>query len=171
MNMNFRAFSYNDTEELVLSFDKGPCKDSPESKARVTLVFFCPQCLVGFELDEGCRCICDSQLFPYFTNCSGETLVQERNIWVTNLTSRETNYTPDTHQYLIHPYCPIVDCHPPSSRVGINLNTSNGADAQCANHRAGLLCGRCQHNFSLSMVVHTACPALPTDMLSLLQFS
>ena len=144
----FAVFSYNDTEELILSLNEGPCKDTPESKARVMLEFFCPQCLVGFEVEEsgeGCQCVCDSQLFPYFTNCLGQTLIRERNVWVTNLITNNTN------QYLIHPYCPFDYCHPPSSRVAINLNIANGADAQCANNRAGLLCGTCQHNFSLSL--------------------
>ena len=73
-NVNFAVSSKKDTEELILSLDEGPCKDAPESKAKVMLEFVCPQCLVGFELDdseEGCRCVCDSQLFPHFTNCSG----------------------------------------------------------------------------------------------------
>ena len=150
-SVNFAVSSNNDTEELILSLDEGPCKDVPDSKARVTLEFYCPECLIGFELDEseeGCRCICDSQLFPYFTNCSQEILVRETNVWVTNLI---TNNTFNIHQYLIHPYCPLDYCHPPISRVEINLNTPNGADAQCANHRAGLLCGTCQNNFSLSL--------------------
>ena len=151
--VNFAVSSNNDTEELILSLSEGPCKDAPDSKASVMIEFSCPQCLIGFELDEseeGCRCVCDSQLFPYFTNCniSEGTLIRERNVWVTNLT---TNYTSDLHQYLIHPYCPFDYCHPPSSRVEINLNIPNGADAQCTNHRAGILCGKCQHNFSLSL--------------------
>ena len=150
-SINFALSSNNDTEELILSLSEGPCKDAPESEARVMIEFFCPQCLIGFELDEneeGCRCVCDSQLFPYFTNCSGETLIRETNVWITNL---NTSYTSDVHQYLIHPYCPFDYCHHPSSRVEINLNIPNGADAQCTNHRAGLLCGKCQHNFSLSL--------------------
>ena len=60
-NVNFVVSSKNDTEELILSIDEGPCKDAPESKAKVMLEFVCPRCLVGFELDdeseEGCRCV------------------------------------------------------------------------------------------------------------------
>ena len=150
-NVNFAVSSKNDTEELILSLNEGPCKDAPESKARLMLEFYCPKCLVGFELnesEEGCRCVCDSQLFPHFTNCLGEAIIRERNVWVTNLT---TNHASNIHQYLIHPYCPFDYCHPPSSRVEISLNIPNGADAQCANNRAGLLCGTCKHNFSLSL--------------------
>ena len=51
-NVNFAVSSNNDTEELILSLSEGPCKDTPESRARVMIEFFCPQCLVGFELDE-----------------------------------------------------------------------------------------------------------------------
>ena len=84
-NANFAVSSNNDTEELILSLSEGPCKDAPESKAKVMIEFYCPQCLVGFELDEseeGCRCVCDSQLFLYFTNGSRKTLIRERNVWI-----------------------------------------------------------------------------------------
>ena len=50
----------------------------------------------------------------------------------------------------IYPYCPLDYCLPPNSDVHINLNILNGADAQCANNRSGLLCSLCQPGLSLS---------------------
>ena len=166
-NVSFRAFSYNDTEQLVLSFQEGPCKDAPESEARVTLEFFCPLCLVGFQLEETrgrCQCVCDPQLYPYFTNCSNNTLIRDDNVWISSLS---TNQSFNKYQYLIHPHCPFDYCHPPSSRVKINLNIINGADAQCANNRAGLLCGVCQQSYSLSLG-SSHCLGCSTQQLAIL---
>ena len=149
--VNFSVFSNNDTEELILSVGDGSCQNTPESQSRVVLEFSCNQCPLGFQLDgtrKGCDCVCDSQLFPFFTMCSGETLVRESNVWITHI---NTNDSSSMYQYLIHPNCPRDYCHPPSSRVEINLNMLNGADAQCANSRSGLLCGICQPGFSLSL--------------------
>ena len=53
--------------------------------------------------------------------------------------------------FLKHPYCPLDYCLPPASKVQINLNLVNGANAQCANNRSGLLCSLCQPDLSLSL--------------------
>ena len=42
-------------------------------------------------------------------------------------------------------------CQPPSKSVSINFNYPDGSDAQCANNRAGVLCGHCQANYTLSL--------------------
>ena len=57
----------------------------------------------------------------------------------------------DPYRYVIYPYCPYGYCHPADDNVSINLTIPNGADAQCANNRTGVLCGGCQPNFSLSL--------------------
>ena len=154
-DVGFAIFSNNNTEELILSLGKGPCKRSKESKARATLEFSCLECPIGFELDvtrEGCQCVCDSQLFPFFTNCSGDVLVRERNVWIANFVrGTAENSSTNSNQYLIHPFCPLNYCHPPSSRVQLNLNMPNGVNAQCADNRSGLLCGTCQPGLSLSL--------------------
>ena len=153
--VSFAVFSNNDTEDLILSLGKGPCKQSEESKARVMLEFSCLQCPIGFELataNGGCQCVCDSQLFPFFTNCSGDVLIRERNVWIANIaTPSAGNASISGNQYLIHPFCPLNYCHPPTSRVQLNLNVRSGIDAQCVDNRSGLLCGTCQSGHSLSL--------------------
>ena len=151
IKLDFAVYSLNDTEELILSFGDGPCGNTPQSKGNITLLFVCSHCPIGFQpqnTESGCKCSCDSKLYPYFTNCSGEILFRENTAWVTFL-NNSANYT--DYQYLVHPYCPLDYCHPPSSNVKINLNQPNGADSQCTNNRSGLLCSTCQTGFSLSL--------------------
>lgn len=149
--VDFAVGSDNDTEELILSLGEGPCEHAEESQARITLEFICLQCPIGFELEStvtGCRCVCDSQLVPYFTDCSKDVLIRDKNVWISSINVSDIS---DRYHYLIHPFCPLNYCHPPSSRVKINLNVQDGADAQCADNRSGLLCGTCQIGFSLSL--------------------
>ena len=131
--LDFVVDLVNDTEELILSFCDGPCETTPQSKGNITLLFVWSHCPIE-NTESGCKCSCDSKLFPYFTNCSGETLVRENKAWVTFL-NNSGNYT--DYQYLVHPYCPLDYYHPPSSNIKINLNQPNG---QCTNYRSGLLC-------------------------------
>ena len=149
--LDFAVDSLNDTEELILSLGDGPCENTPQSKGKIKLLFVCSHCPIGFQpqnTESDCKCSCDSKLYPYFTNCSGEILFRENTAWVTFL-NNSANYT--DYQYLVHPYCPLDYCHPPSSKVKINLNQPNGSDSQCTNSRSGLLCSTCQTGFSLSL--------------------
>ena len=149
--IDFAVESFNDTEEIILSLNDGPCEHNSDSKANVSFLFSCSQCPIGFEEDDtrtGCYCSCDSKLLPYFTNCSGETIVREENVWITSINASGSD---TTYHYLIHPYCPLNYCQPPSSRIRINLNTPNGVDLQCADNRSGLLCSTCKPGLSLSL--------------------
>ena len=150
--IEFSVESSNDTEELFLSVGDGPCENTPQSQARVIIEYVCIQCPVGFEEDttsiKGCHCVCDSQLYPHFTNCTGGALIRDKNVWIDSINSNENS---SAHRYLIHPYCPNSYCHPSQALIKVNLNQPNGADSQCTNNRSGLLCGRCQTGFSLSL--------------------
>ena len=52
--------------------------------------------------------------------------------------------------YVAYPHCPLDYCQPLSSSISINLNNTNGSDAQCTPYRTGLLCGACKPGLSLS---------------------
>ena len=150
--VEFSVESSNDTEELILSVGDGPCENSPQSQARMTIEYVCTHCPVGFEEDmtsiKGCHCICDSQLYPFFTNCTGDVLIRDKNVWIDSIDSNENS---SAHRYLIHPFCPNNYCHSPKAMVKVNLNLPHGADSQCTNNRSGLLCGTCRSGFSLSL--------------------
>ena len=163
--LNFNVFSPNDNEELILYAD-GPCKDAPHSQRRIQIQFQPCSCLIGFQPTSDltatrCTCECDSSLTQLVSNlkCDPETQSFERefNFWIDYI-----NDDGDSRAgYLFNPHCPLDYCQPASSRVKINLNIPNGADAQCANNRHGLLCGSCKKGFSLSLG-SSSCNICPT---------
>ena len=93
--------------------------------------------------NTSCECICDTQLLPCIAdpNCNSQTgmLLKDGNFWITNLTTNSNSNT--SYKYIIYPHCPFDYC---LRYVHLNLNILNGADAQCANNRSGLLCGSCK---------------------------
>ena len=150
--LKFNAFSPHPTEELVMYAD-GPCKDAPLSQRRIPIQFSPCSCPIGFQSkgeETKCDCECDSTIQEHITDCDPQTktLVREGNFWITFINI--TNNLRDYH-YLIYPHCPLDYCHPADSRIRINLNVLNGADAQCAYDHSGTLCGSCMPGHSLSL--------------------
>jgi hypothetical protein len=117
--INFTAslnLNESQREELIL-LTNGSCKKTPNSQVRLTLTVYCLKCPIGFELvedEEGCRCQCDKNLFPFISNCrpSSKTLVRDKNVWIAYLNSTDDS---EDYQYLKHPYCPFDYCYPSSS--------------------------------------------------------
>ena len=112
----------------------------------------CMNCPIGFQQIEddvnGCDCICDETLKQHIINCNyiRETIIKKgTTAWIIYLSVKNTS------DYLIYPYCPMDYCLPPDTTIEINLNTPNGADAQCAHNRSGPLCGACSPGLSLSL--------------------
>ena len=52
----------------------------------------------------------------------------------------------DESGLLFHPHCPIGYCLSDAVRI-----TANTSDSQCALHRIGLLCGKCEEGYSLTL--------------------
>ena len=148
-NLTFNVLSQSDNETLKI-YAEGPCKDAKLSKRVVSIEFSPCSCPIGFqpkkETENQCECMCDSKLIPYTKDCNpqNETLRREGNVWISFIKS-------STNDYLVYPHCPLDYCKPSSSSVFINLNLPNGADAQCTDHRTGILCGMCEFGFSLSL--------------------
>ena len=154
-NLTFNIFSTTESQQLIMS----PLVSSfyittRNSKRNVEIRFLsCISCPIGFEkvVDEviGCTCVCDSRLKSYITKCNttNDTVTKEgTTAWITYISSSE-----NSSGYLIYPYCPLDYCFPSDSRVEINFNIPNGADAQCAHDRHGTLCGACKPGLSLSL--------------------
>ena len=152
-DLTFSVFSPHQSEELIL-YPAGPCKDAKLSQSRLVVHFTPCKCPIGFQSKATeitrCECECDSNLEPYITDCVPETktLIREGNFWIKyiNISKNSNGYS-----YLLYPYCPFDYCHPPNTKVDINLNIASGSDAQCALNRSGLLCGTCQAGLSLSI--------------------
>ena len=67
------------------------------------------------------------------------------NSWITYINDT------DPPDYIIYSNCPFDFCQLPTENISMNLNLPNGADAQCACNRSGVLCGACHNNLSLSL--------------------
>ena len=150
----FSVFSPRVSETLIM-YAEGPCKDAKLSQKQVDIQFQSCTCPVGFQENKGkgtqCVCQCDVALHQIITECyeQNKTVVREGTFWITHLVNTTDNSS--TNKYLIYPHCPLDYCHPPTSKVYINLSEENGADGQCNFNCSGILCGRCKPGFSLSI--------------------
>ena len=148
--LTFNVFSPHKTEEIRL-FADGPCGSSTPSIRHIDILFVNCTCPVGFQPSTSkirCQCECDSKLSRYSINCNSTTSSITRydtNSWITYINDT------DPPGYLTHSLCPYDYCQPQTINVSINLNLPNGADAQCAFNRSGILCGACQDHLSLSL--------------------
>ena len=148
--LTFNVFSPHETEKIRL-FADGPCGSSTPSIRYVDILFANCTCPVGFQSSNSeiqCQCECDSKLSPYLTNCNSTTSSITRyntNSWITYINDT------DPPGYVTYSLCPYDYCQSQSVNVSINLNLPNGADAQCAYNRSGILCGACQEHLSLSL--------------------
>ena len=152
----FDIYSFKYSQLLIISpwFEQGSSYNITESSKRIIKLKFlaCIQCPIGFqEFNDdarGCDCACNRILETYVINCNytRETITKKgTTAWIDHLTIKNTS------GYLIYPQCPLDYCHPSDLTIEINLNIPNGADAQCAHNRSGLLCGACSSGLSLSL--------------------
>ena len=161
--LEYSILSPHDSETLLLYAD-GPCKDIGMSQSCLEVQFLpCDYCPICFKVAQSsCDCDCDPDLYPkYVISCSMETesVLRKDNVWISFInTSRQQGF-------VIYPNCPFDYCfHEP---IYINLNTPNGADAQCAFNHSGKLCGACQNGLSLSLG-SSHCVACSNQWLALL---
>ena len=159
-------FSFLQNSALLLLFADGPCNNLGISQRFVDIVSLSCYCPIGFQPSTsgaGCVCICDSDLYPYITNCSFEpqTVFREGDFWLSFTNNTEPN------GYIVHPHCPYDYCLPPTTPVHINLNIPMGPDVQCAHNRSGILCGSCRSGLS-SMLGNSQCTHCSNQWLLLL---
>ena len=155
-NVKFSVFSPLNMSETLILYAEGPCKDAKLSQSEVDITFLPCTCPVGFQENKAeetkCICECDYLLSEIITECyeQNKTLVREGTFWITYLNTTSIDKS-SGYSYLVYPYCPLDYCHPPTTKVYIDLNKQNGADEQCNYNRSGILCGRCSSGYSLSL--------------------
>ena len=149
----FNIYSFEASQQLIMSPKlKNDSTSTADSERSIKLNFLaCIECPIGFQQikddAKGCDCVCDVMNLG-ITNCNymTESITKKgTTAWIAYMSIKNTS------DYLIYPYCPMDYCFPPDTTVEINLNIPNGADAQCAHNRSGLLCGACSHGLSLSL--------------------
>ena len=148
--LTYEVYSTNPTEELILYAD-GPCQNAKLSSRSIHIYFKPCQCKAGFmaslQNEWICECVCHKQLKLYLKQCNSSTSLLLRNSHAWMDVFNRNNVT----GYLVHQHCPYDYCFPPSSLIQINLSAENGADAQCAFNRSGVLCGACKPPYSLAL--------------------
>ena len=146
-SLNFSIHSPHDNE-LLMFYPEGPCRNASKSLSTIKVKFNNCTCPIGFQVmvseKTNCVCECDSRLLC-ITGCNAnkQILLKKLNCWISLLS--------DSHyhrEYLTYSNCPSDYCH---LNPEIDLNTINGSDVQCANHRTGILCGLCKPGRSLSL--------------------
>ena len=150
-NLTFSISSPHSSEQLIL-YAEGPCRNASHSQKIVNVSFLPCECPHGFQAvgtENKCKCSCDPKLEPYISGCNSTTklLARDSSAWISYYDSENNS---SSSGYLIYPNCPLDYCLPKYPNIQINLNTVNGADAQCANNRSGILCGLCKSGLSLS---------------------
>ena len=154
-DLNFSIFSPLNYSDKLYLYAEGPCNSLGISSLRIKIRFVPCRCPTGFEpvatIINRCVCGCHhilKTIFPFIrdSDCNSETLLlaRSKDFWITTI--NETGTT-----FLSYQHCPSDYCHPSTSPVYIDFNTSNGPDAQCAFNHTGVLCGSCEPNFTLSL--------------------
>ena len=150
-DLTFSIVSPHKSENLFLYASNGRCKDTELSSAAVEIHFLPCSCPIGLQVSgtnsTNCTCDCHNNISQYVDHCNSHTglLTKQPQIraWISYI--NETDLT----GYLVYPNCPFDYCL--STSPPIDLNQSDGADAQCAFNRSSLLCGSCQPGLSLSL--------------------
>ena len=159
-NLSLQVLSPNNEIKFTI-YAKGPCNDVGISKVVLNVKFKSCNCPIGFQPQkspEDCMCDCDPQIKHLIKKCdhSSGSLLREGDFWINYI-----NNTNTTH-FLTFPHCPYDYCIPAVHSKYINLNIPNGADAQCALNRTGLLCSSCKAGLSLSLG-SSRCLQCPND--------
>ena len=150
-NLTFNVVSPHDSESLSLYASDGPCKDVELSSAVVEIHFSSCSCPIGLQVSgmnsTNCTCDCHSDISQYMEHCDSHTGLltkqPQTRAWISYINNTELI------GYLVYRNCPFDYCL--STSPPVNLNQSDGADAQCAFDRSSLLCGSCQPGLSLSL--------------------
>ena len=135
-------------EQIIFMFPYAGDEERTVMSLPVFVNYTVDDCPIGFVLSRTVpfRCECNSKLQQeginqcVITNHTG--LVYRRgSVWLGAVVNENESY-----QLLSNLYCPTGYCK--SDNISINLVFP---DEQCASNRSGLLCGKCQGNFSLSL--------------------
>ena len=98
------------------------------------------KCPMGFiQKDKKCKFILRN-VHSRITANSAATVTRKWPHWI--------GYKLNTSDIIHHPYCPLGYC----KNNDVHIETTNKSfnqDAQCTQKRSGLLCGRCETNYSL----------------------
>ena len=132
--IQYRVKSF-DLLSMLYKLSVDNCGIHTDIAVRLNISF--KQCLPFFEINAG-SCDYVSVLEKYIVNSSinNQSIAREGTKWI--------GY--DSESYITHAFCPLDYCN--TERVWFNYTNTN---KQCANNRAGKLCGKCSEGYSIML--------------------
>ena len=140
-------YSVNSTEEVV-TFELIPERyffkqaTISNTKTLLTVIVDLLDCPPGFSMSSVTEsCVCDPTFDYHQVECNinNQSFLRPANSWIGFINKSSTGV-------MFHPNCPIGYCLPHDVSI-----TSNTSDSQCEPHRTGLLCGKCEGGYSLTL--------------------
>ena len=114
----------------------------------MTITVYLDECPLGFILSSTSGvCECENILAHQQVECdiNTQSLLVPDNSWIGFINETQSTNMTGTG-VIFHPNCPFGYCLPHN----VSINSSTG-DNQCEPHRTGLLCGKCQEGYSLTL--------------------
>ena len=140
-NMTYKLYSAHEHINVYFKlYHANPCRNLADG---LSLNMFIKPCPFGFELAANQQCDCNKRLLKFTHKCSIDksttTIKRETNsFWISQT---------DLNVILIHEFhCPLDYC----KVIPENVSLSDPS-VQCDFNRTGIVCGRCQKNFSLAL--------------------
>lgn len=135
--------------DIISLYAHGPCGDAKRFERNLLIEFKGCKCPIGFQRDDAvpnsCTCICHQNITTFVRNCNSTTASfrRKQNSWISYLNSTINSYNDSTYYLLGHQHCPYDYCYTSSKEDEIGK--------LCASNRAGILCGKCQPGYSVSL--------------------
>ena len=155
--LNYTVYSKDDVEKIlplsIENFDFSENIDTAPLLKHIHVTL--KRCPFGFEIVDvqkpSCKCIESPDIFKHGFQChiNNQTIQRPQSPWIGVHHSNSSDAENDgTITGLIYHYaCPLDYCR--DEVVYIQAYTSTlDQDAQCANNRTGILCGRCSDGYS-----------------------
>ena len=139
--LRYTFHSPNKNEQLFLTVDMNYSPDIERERFlnKFFINVYLKLCSHGFKFDRRYNiCVCHPLLRQHQVECNvtSHTVNRRSGQWISTDIS-------DPEAIIIHNHCPFDYCRAEDT----SLNLSN-PDEQCANHRSGILCGKCQFGYS-----------------------
>ena len=135
--------SYNETVLLELVAEDY-YSGYPTYRYKPSLIYVhIQQCPLAFRFSpQAKKCLCILEHTQ--CNITNRTIIRSSPQWIGYIQKRPN----DTRRIINHPYCPLGYCLNTNVTISTTSQTFD-QDVQCAQHRSGLLCGKCKQNYSL----------------------
>ena len=159
-NLTYSIKTDRDSVQLILSVE-GAHISAVRDYAVVDVHFL--KCPIGFELrpsaeeprDSKCRCAQHIESEGIVCDITNKTIRIPAPMWIGNVTW--------ANDVVLHMNCPLGYCKP--NDIDVKLSEP---DDQCSPHRTGVLCGKCQPGFSLTLGTSGHCQQCSNSSLWLL---